>query len=181
MIMEAEKPHDLPSVSWRPRITSDKIQSESEGLRTRWANDRYESPRAEDEIRCLSSVDEAGKKGTYSCFLLPLFCSGPEWIGWCPLILGRVIYSIPEKAMATHSSILAWKIAWTEETAGLQSMGSWRVGHDWATSLSPFTFMHWRRKWQPTPVFLPWESQGRGSLVGCRLCGPTESDTTEVT
>ena len=41
--------------------------------------------------------------------------------------------------------------------------------------------MHWRRKWQPTPVFLPGESQGRGSLVGCRLWGHTESDTTEVT
>ena len=44
-----------------------------------------------------------------------------------------------------------------------------RVGHDWATSLSLFTFMHWRRKWQPTPVFLPGESQGQGSLVGCCL------------
>ena len=41
--------------------------------------------------------------------------------------------------------------------------------------------MHWRRKWQPTPVFLPGESQGRGSLVGCRLWGRTESDTTEAT
>ena len=40
-------------------------------------------------------------------------------------------------------------------------MGSLRVGHDWATSLSLFTFMHWRRKWQPTPVFLPGESQGQ--------------------
>ena len=39
----------------------------------------------------------------------------------------------------------------------------------------------WRRKWQPTPVFLPEESQGRGSLVGCRLWGRIESDTTEVT
>ena len=44
-----------------------------------------------------------------------------------------------------------------------------------------FTFMHWRRKWQPTPMFLPGESQGRGSLVGCRLWGRTESDTTEAT
>ena len=43
------------------------------------------------------------------------------------------------------------------------------------------TFMHWRRRWQPTPVFLPGESQGRGSLVGCRLWGHTESDTTEAT
>ena len=41
--------------------------------------------------------------------------------------------------------------------------------------------MHWRRKWQPTLVFLPGESQGRGSLVGCRLWGRTESDTTEAT
>ena len=88
---------------------------------------------------------------------------------------------ISEKAMAPHSSTLAWKIPWTEEPVRLQSMGSLRVGHDWATSLSLFTFIHWRRKWQPTPVFLPGESQGRRSLVGCRLWGRTESDTTEVT
>ena len=49
------------------------------------------------------------------------------------------------------------------------------------TRLSDFTFMRWRRKWQPTPVFLPGESQGRGSLVGHRLWGRTESDTTEAT
>ena len=73
--------------------------------------------------------------------------------------------------MAPHSSPLAWKIPWTEEPGGLQSMGSLRVGHDWATSLSLLTFLHWRRKWQPTPVFLPGESQGRRSLVGCRLWG----------
>ena len=70
----------------------------------------------------------------------------------------------------------AWKTPWTEVPGGLQSMGSLR-----ATSLSLFTFMHWRRKWQPTPVFLPGESQGQGSLVGCGLWGHTESDTTEVT
>ena len=58
-----------------------------------------------------------------------------------------------EKAMAPHSSTLAWRIPWTEEPGRLQSMGSRRVGHNWATSLSLFTFMHWRRKWQPTPVF----------------------------
>ena len=45
-------------------------------------------------------------------------------------------------------------------------------------SLSLFTFMHWRRKWQPTPVLLPGESQGRR---GCGLWGCTESDTTEAT
>ena len=78
-----------------------------------------------------------------------------------------------EKAMAPHSSTLAWKIPWTEEPGRLQSMGSLRAGHDWETSLSLFTFMHWRRKWQPTPVFLPGESQGQESLVGWRLWGHT--------
>ena len=84
-----------------------------------------------------------------------------------------------EKAMAPHSSTLAWRIPWTEEPGGVQSMRLWRVRHNWATSLSLFTFMHWRRKWQPTPLFLPGESQGQGSLVGCRLWGHKESGTTE--
>ena len=86
-----------------------------------------------------------------------------------------------EKAMATHSSTLAWKIPWREEPGRLQSMGSLRVRHDWATSLSLFTFMHWRRKWQSIPVFLPGKSQGWGSPVGCCLWGYTELDTTEAT
>ena len=67
--------------------------------------------------------------------------------------------------------------------------GGWKAAvhgvDEGRTRLSDFTFtftlMHWRRKWQPTPVFLPRESQGWGSLVGCRLWGRTESDTTEVT
>ena len=87
----------------------------------------------------------------------------------------------PEKAMSPHSNTLAWKIPWAEETGRLQFMGSRRVGHDCVTSLSLFTFMHWRRKWQPTPVFSPGEIQGRGSLVGCPLWGLTESDMTEAT
>ena len=76
--------------------------------------------------------------------------------------------------LALHSSTLAWKIPWTEEPGGLPSMRSLRVAHDWVISLSLFTFMHWRRKWQPTPVFLPGESQGQRSLVGCCLWGRTE-------
>ena len=83
--------------------------------------------------------------------------------------------------MAPHSSTLAWKIPWMEEPGGLLSMGLRGVRHDRATSLSLFTFMHWRRKWQPTPVFLPRESQGRGSLVSSCLWGRTESGTTEAT
>ena len=86
-------------------------------------------------------------------------------------------YLYVERAMAPHSGTLAWKMPWTEEPGRLQSMGSLRVGHDWVTSLSLFTFIHWRRKWQPTPVFLPGVSQGWGSLVGCGLWGRT----TEVT
>ena len=83
-----------------------------------------------------------------------------------------------EKAMAPHSSTLVWKIPWVEEPGRLQSMGSLWVRHDWTTWLSLFTFMHWRRKWKPTPVFLPGESQGRGSLVGCRLWEPDMTDVT---
>ena len=115
-----------------------------------------------------------------------------------------------EKEMATHSSVLAWRIPGTREPGGLPSMGSHRVGHDWsdlvaaaaaadlswrsvilmyytirfeffAVSLVVFEVAYWRRKWQPTPVPLPGESQERGSLVVCPRWGHTESDTTEVT
>ena len=84
----------------------------------------------------------------------PVFISKRKsWVRW-------YLIHLLEKAMAPHSSTLAWKIPRMEEPGRLQSTGSLRVGHDWATSLSLFTFMHWRRKWQPTPVFLPGESQG---------------------
>ena len=85
--------------------------------------------------------------------------------------------------MAPHSSILASRIPWTEEPGGLQSMRSLRVGHDWATSLSLFTF-HFHpleKKMATHSSVLAWRIPGTGSLVGCRLWGHTESDTTEVT
>ena len=72
--------------------------------------------------------------------------------------------------MAPHSSTLAWKIPWTEEPGRLQSMGLLRVGHNWATSLSLFTFMHWRRKWQPTRV-LAWRIPGTGEPGGLPSMG----------
>ena len=109
----------------------------------------------------------------------PCLCSNVPLVSM--ISVKPVLAYLMQKAMATHSSTLAWKITWMEEPGRLQSMGSQRVRHDWATSLSLFTFLHWRRKWQPAPVFLPGESQGRGSLVGCRLWGRTESDTTEAT
>ena len=113
-----------------------------------------------------------------------------------------------EKEMAIHSSIIAWKIPWTEEPGRLQSMGSQRVEHDWATSHAYVHTLYvglplwlswwrihlqcgrpgfdpwvgkipWRRKWQSTPGLLPGESHGQRSLVGYSPWGLKESDTTE--
>ena len=116
----------------------------------------------------------------YSCFLetTVLIHTSQNFLKYT--IQWVLVYS-SEKAMASHSSILPWTIPWTEEPGRLQSMGSLPARHDWATSLSLFTFMLWRRIWQPTPVFLPGESQERRSLVGCCLWGLTESDMTEAT
>ena len=83
--------------------------------------------------------------------------------------------------MAPHSSTLAWKIPLAEEPGRLQSMRSRRVGHLLSGFTFTFHFHALEKKWQPTPLFLPGESQGRGSLVGCYLWGRTESDTTEAT
>ena len=88
-------------------------------------------------------------------------------------ILG-VFHHKLEKTMAPYSSTLAWRVPWMEEPGRLQSMGSQRVGHDWTTSLSLFIFMHWRRKWQPTPVFLSGKFHGERSLAGLK-----ESDMNE--
>ena len=82
--------------------------------------------------------------------------------------------------MATHSSTLAWKIPWTEQPGGLQSMGSLSQ-----TRLSDFTFTFhfhaWEKEMATHSSVLPGESQGQGSLVVCRLWGRTESDITEAT
>ena len=72
--------------------------------------------------------------------------------------------------MAPDSSTLAWKIPWTEEPGRLQFTGLQKVGHDWVTSLSLFTFMHWRRKWQPTHV-LAWRIPGTGETGGLPSMG----------
>ena len=94
----------------------------------------------------------------------------------CEKDICHILASFLEKALAPHFSTLAWKIPWTEEPARLQSMRSWRVRHNWATSLSLFTFRHWRRKWQPTPVFLPGESRGRGAWWAA-IYGVAQSQT----
>ena len=85
----------------------------------------------------------------------------------------------PRERNGKPLSTLAWKIPWMEEPGRLQSMGSQRVGHNKATSLSLFTLMHWRRKWQPTPVLLPGISHGWRSVIGYSPLGHKEADTTE--
>ena len=106
------------------------------------------------------------------------------WIFWRQFRLYDILPLHTKSAsqkIRTFITKLQWKIHGWRSLGRLQSMGSLRVGHNWATSLSLFTFMHWRRKWQPTPVFLPGESQGLESLVGWYLWGHTESDMTEAT
>ena len=142
--------------------------------------DRKQESQTQDKV----SLDVGSMKWGWILVAVMKQCSRPShlrmlpcWESWASCLhLGS---SLSEKAMAPHSSTLAWKIPWMEEPGRLQSMGLLRVRHDWATSL--FTFMHWRRKWQPTPVFLPRESQGPWSLVVFRLWGRTELDMTETT
>ena len=133
--------------------------------------------------------NDSNNFSSHSDLQLPILCSwslcsvvGAWFLYYSLCLLFDLLLSVRmEKAMAPHSSTLAWKIPWTEEPGRLQSMGTLGVEHDWETLLSLFTFMHWKRKWQPTPVSLPGESQGRGSLVRCRLWGCRESDTTDAT
>ena len=82
--------------------------------------------------------------------------------------------------MAPHSSTLAWKIPWMEDS-GAAVPGVTASQTRLSSFAFTFHFHHLRRKWQPTPVFLPGESQGKGNLVGCCLWGLIELDTTEVT
>ena len=157
-------------------------------------------PESFTSFQLVFTEDCSTSRGTFDDFSFFFFNSGrwvqspltlPSWSEhsgnfWvCEVFVMKLFWHVLvyrlEKAVTPHSSTLAWKIPWTEEPGRLQSMGSPRVRHDWVTSLSLFTCKHWRRKWQPTPVFFLGESQGRGSLVGCRLWGHTESDTTEVT
>ena len=95
-------------------------------------------------------------------------------------IKGILTYT-SEKAMAPHSSTLAWKIPWTEEPGRLQSMELLRVGHDWATSLSLFTFMHWRKDMATHSSVLAWRIRrtvepGGLTSMGSHRVGHDRSD-----
>ena len=94
---------------------------------------------------------------------------------FCWFRMGETL--VTEKAMAPHSSTLAWKITWTEEPGRLQSMGSRRVRHNWVTSLSLFTFMHWRRKWQATHSSSCLENPRDGGTCWAAIYGVAQSRT----
>ena len=86
--------------------------------------------------------------------------------------------------MMASGPIISWEIdGETVETVSDFIFGGSKITADGDCSheIKRRLLLGWRRKWQPTPVFLPGESQGQGSLVGCHLWGRTESDTTEVT
>ena len=160
------------------RVTSEAWPPGGYVRRNAWSWRRDKEPRGQEAGRPSPGSQSApsgtalGWRGAESVVtaLAAASAAGSSWVGdWT------------EKAMARHSSTRPGKVPWMEDLGRLQSTGSLGVGHDWETSLSLFTFMLWRRKWQPTPVFLPGESQGRGSLVGCHLWGRTESDRTEAT
>ena len=112
-----------------------------------------------------------------------------------------------EKGMATHSSVLAWRIPGTGEPGGLQSMGSHRVGHDWSDlavagfpgstsdkepgcqcrrhkrcGFDPWVWKFpWRRAWRPPQYSCLENLYGQRSLTGCHPWGCKESDMTEAT
>ena len=87
-------------------------------------------------------------------------------------IILPVIPPSAEKAMVTHSSTLAWKIPWMEEPGGLQSMGLWRIRHDWATSLSLFTFVHLEKEMATHSSVLAWRIPETAELGGLPSMGP---------
>ena len=89
------------------------------------------------------------------------------WILTIWYSLGLVL----EKAMAPHSSTLAWKIPWMEEPGRLQFMGSLRVGHDWATSLSLFTSMHLEKEMATHSSVLAWRIPGKREPGGLLSMG----------
>ena len=165
----------IRQLSRKPKESQKKLPGNERWSATRDTAGQKNHHRKGPSVLNIAMEVNTGTSGPHCC---PIEClEGQIWA--CDLVLADLGGQLPLYSL--NSSTLAWKIPWTEEPGGLQSMGSLRVGHDWVTSLLLFTFMHWRRKWQPTPVFLPGESQGWWSLVGCRIWGHTDSDTTEVT
>ena len=119
---------------------------------------------------CVSSVIKSHwPPKSNSLGSLSLFARSPGWeicCGSCNFLdsarIALVYPVVREKAMAPHSSTLAWKIPWTEEPGGLQSMGSLRVGHHWTTSLSLFHFHALKKEMATHSNVLAWRIPGTG-------------------
>ena len=130
----------------------------------------------------VTSVKEMGIPDHLTCLLRNLFAgqeatvrTGHGTTDWFQIGKGVRQGCILSPCLV---NFYAWKIPWMEEPGRLHVVAKSQAR---LTSLSLFTFMHWRRKWQRTPVFLLGKSQEERSLVGCHLWGRTESDTTEET
>ena len=98
-------------------------------------------------------------------------------LDWRKHLIYMYLFTFMEMAMAPHSStLLAWKIPWTEEPGRLQSMGFLRVGRGWATSLPLFTFIRWRRNGNPLQCSCLENPRDRGAWWAA-VCGVAQSRT----
>ena len=100
------------------------------------------------------------------------------------LLLGRKVMTNLDSILKGRDITLSTKVHLVKAMVFLVAMygcESWTIKKAEHRRTDTFELWHWRRKWQPTPVFLPGESQGRECLVRCHLWGRTESDTTEAT
>ena len=134
-----------------------------------------DAKKAFDKIRhpfMIKTLQKMGIEGTYLNIVKTTYDKPTANI----ILNGENLKAFPLRSRIRQRCPLVWKLPWMEEPGRLRSMGSWRVGHDWATSLSLFTFMHWRRKWQPTPVYLHGES-GDGRAWWAAVYGVAQSRT----
>ena len=131
-----------------------------------------------DSFVCIQECKPPSSSETLAPGMLHVGCPLSRAVVSLSMVIYPDVASVMEKAMAPHSSTLAWKITWTEEPGGLQSMGSLRVRHGFTFT---FHFHALEKEMATHSSVLAWRIPGRRSLVGCRLWGHTESDTTGAT
>ena len=90
-------------------------------------------------------------------------------------------FSFSISPSSEHPGLISFSMDWLDLLSVQGTLKSLLQHHSSKASILLCSGFFWRRKWQPTPVFLPGESQGWGNLVGCHLWGCTQSDTTEAT